>query len=498
MLFLVKLFPEITIKSRPVRKRLVRLLRKNLKMVLKQIDTEIVVTGEWDCLEIETSSLGKAQQRRLVESIANTPGISLFLEVDRYELPDMEGILQLADRYYGAELPGHAFAVRCKRMGKHDFTSVDVERCVGAGLNLKYETASVKLKEPDVAVNLEIREDQLYMVKQHYAGLGGYPLGGQEAVLSLISGGFDSAVSSFHAIKRGLLTHYCFFNLGGKAHELAVKEVALYLWMKYHASHRVKFVTVPFEGVVEEILEQVDDSQMGVVLKRMMLRAANGLAEHLNVKALVTGESVSQVSSQTLANLNVIDDVSELLVLRPLCTADKQTIIDTARSIGTEEFSKHIPEYCAVISKNPTTKAKPQRIANEESRFDFSKLDAAIASARFQLITEVVEDLGSDPTEVKVVAAPDAGQVVIDIRHPGEIELSPMPELGDRTEVLEIPFYQLRARFKHLNRDTRYLLYCDQGMMSRLHAAHLEDEGFANVAVLDLRIEPEAPVSASR
>ena len=112
MLFLVKLFPEITIKSRPVRKRLVRLLRKNLKMVLKQIDAGVVVTGEWDCLEIETSSLDEAQQRRLVESIANTPGISLFLEVDRYGLPDMEGILALADRYYGARLPGHSFAVR--------------------------------------------------------------------------------------------------------------------------------------------------------------------------------------------------------------------------------------------------------------------------------------------------------------------------------------------------------------------------------------------------
>jgi len=498
MLFLVKLFPEITIKSRPVRKRLVRLLRKNLKMVLKQIDAGVVITGEWDCLEIETSSLDEAQQRRLVESIANTPGISLFLEVDRYELPDMEGILALADRYYGARLPGHSFAVRCKRMGKQEFKSVDVERVIGSGLNLKYESASVKLKNPDVTVAMEIREDQLYMVKQHHAGLGGYPLGGHRAIQKHISGGFDSAVSSFHAIKRGLLTHYCFFNLGGKAHELAVKEVALYLWMKYHASHRVKFVSVPFEGVVEEILSQVDDSQMGVVLKRMMLRAANGVAERLNVKALVTGESVSQVSSQTLANLNVIDDVSELLVLRPLCTTDKQTIIDTARSIGTEEFSKHIPEYCAVISKNPTTKAKPQRIADEEARFDFSKLDAAIASARFQLITEVVEDLGSGPTEVKVVAAPDDGQVVIDIRHPSEIELSPMPDLADAPEVLEIPFYQLRARFEHLNPDTQYLLYCDQGMMSRLHAAHLGDEGFANVAVLDLRVKPEASVSAAR
>ena len=158
----------------------------------------------------------------------------------------------------------------------------------------------------------------------------------------MFSGGFDSSVSSFLCIKRGLQTHYCFFNLGGKAHELAVKEVALFLWIKYHSSHRVKFVSVPFEGIVEEILNKIDDSQMGVVLKRMMLRAADAVAKKLNISSLVTGESVAQVSSQTLKNLAVIDSVTETMVLRPLCTYAKQEIIDIAREIGTEDFSKNI------------------------------------------------------------------------------------------------------------------------------------------------------------
>ena len=112
-------------------------------------------------------------------------------------------------------------------------------------------------------------------------------------MLSLISGGFDSSVSSYLCIKRGLQTHYCFFNLGGRVHELAVKEVALFLWMKYHASHRVKFISVPFESVVEEILDKVDSAQMGVILKRMMLRAAEQIAAGLDIEAIVTGESVS-------------------------------------------------------------------------------------------------------------------------------------------------------------------------------------------------------------
>lgn len=483
MLFLVKLFPEITIKSRPVRKRFIRQLRKNLKSVLSLVVEDVVVRGEWDSLEVEVPDTANKDQ--VIERLASTPGISLFLEVERYELPDMDGMLALALTHYKARLKGRTFAVRCKRMGTHPYSSVDVERFVGAGLNQGTEAAGVKLVDPDVTVAMEIRDNAFYMVAEQHQGLGGFPLGCQDSVLSLISGGFDSAVSSYLCLSRGLQTHYCFFNLGGKAHELAVKELALFLWMKYHSSHRVKFVSVPFEGVVAEILQKVDNAQMGVILKRMMLRAADHVARQLGIQALVTGESVAQVSSQTLTNLAVIDQVSETLVLRPLATTDKQQIIDIAREIGTEEFSRNIPEYCAVISRNPTTKARPERIEREESHFDFQVLQDAIASARTQLITELDEDIASGTPEVEVVQVINNGDIVIDIRHPDEVDSSPLT-LGDST-ILNIPFYSLRSSFEDLDPNQNFLLYCDRGMMSRLHAAHLLDEGFKNVSVLDLK-----------
>ena len=127
------------------------------------------------------------------------------------------------------------------------------------------------------------------------------------------------------------------------------------------ASHPVTFVTIPFEGVVAEILERVDSPLMGVVLKRMMLRAATQVAEDLGVDALVTGESVAQVSSQTLPNLAVIDRATDLLVLRPLVAMDKQDIIAVARQIGTEPFAAHMPEYCGVISVRPDTSSSSSR-----------------------------------------------------------------------------------------------------------------------------------------
>lgn len=487
MLFLVKVFPEIIIKSRPVRQRFVRQLRKNLRVQLQQLDPAVRVTGDWDAIEVSTEVQEGPVLEAMIQCLGCTPGISLFLETEKHPLPDMDGIVELTLQSYGERLAGKTFAVRCKRSGKHAFRSVDVERLVGSSLNLGTEAAGVKLVNPDVTVQLEVRNKELFIVKTQHQGLGGFPLGCQDAVLSLISGGFDSAISSYLCIKRGLQTHYCFFNLGGRAHELAVKELALFLWMKYHSSHRVKFVTVPFENVVTEILTKVDNSQMGVVLKRMMLRAADKVAAQLHIEALVTGESVAQVSSQTLANLAVIDAAAETMVLRPLSTTDKQDIIDLSRHIGTEEFSKNIPEYCAVISNKPTTRARRHRIEREESRFDFAILDDSINNANYQLITELMLEDGDAPREVAVVSAIASDDVIIDIRHPSELEISPLklPAGTGSPQVLAIPFYELRSQFDSLDRSQRFLLYCDKGMMSRLHAAHLRDEGFDNIAVLE-------------
>ena len=489
MLFLVKLFPEITIKTRPVRRRFIRQLRKNIRSVISELDPSVSVVGEWDNLEVETSTDSPEITAQISERLACTPGIAKFLEVDKYPLTNIDAIIDLALEYYRDRLAGKTFAVRCKRNGKQAFKSTDVERQVGAVLNSRTEAAGVRLKNPDVTVLIEVRDECVFMVRNQRDGLGEFPLGCQDSVLSLISGGFDSSVSSYLCIKRGLQTHYCFFNLGGRAHELAVKEVALFLWMKYHSSHRVKFISVPFEGVVEEILSNVHNSQMGVILKRMMLRAAEKVAEKLHIQALVTGESVAQVSSQTLANLSVIDAVSNSLVLRPLATTDKQEIIDIARDIGSEEFSKDIPEYCAVISNKPTTRARLDRIEREESRFDFTVLDAAIANASEQLITELVADLSGDIADVKVVESLESSSTVIDIRHPDEVEIKPLAlnGLNKPVELLNIPFYKLRSSFAELDKNKIYLLYCGKGMMSRLHAANLLDEGFANVAVLELK-----------
>lgn len=486
MQYLLRFFPEIIIKSREVRQRYISVLRRSLRTQLGSVASGIQVTGGWDSLSVGVPEGNENAQERVLSILTHTPGIDTVMQVQSFRLLDLEDVVRRAVDLYAPLVSGRSFAVRCKRTGKHNFNSIDVERAVGAALMNRAEAARVDLTKPEVLVRVGIQRDELMLVEQSFKGLGGYPLGTQDGVLSLISGGFDSTVSSYQCIKRGLLTHYCFFRLGGAEHEIAVKEVALYLWMKFGASHRVKFVTVPFEEVIEEIVSKVDNSQMGVIFKRVMMRAAGRIADRLKVEALITGESVAQVASQTLANLAIIDEATDKLVLRPLATVDKRDIIDTARAIGTEEFVRNVPEYCSVVSVKPTTRARMHRIVREEANLDEAVLQAAIDRAEYQMIDRVMEGLARPQETVQTLQDLTADSVVIDIRHPEEVEANALTLSNPDIPVLTIPFYELRNRFPNLPKNKQYALYCDKGMMSRLHAAHLRESGHQAVFVLNL------------
>lgn len=485
MKYIIKLFPEITIKSRPVRKQMIKQLKSNLRNVLKKIDPNLKVTGQWDNVEVETVAEGESVEQQVTEALKRIPGIANFLCVQKSEYVDFDDTLAKAKALYAKDIEGKTLCVRVKRAGKHDFKSIDAERYLGGGLRQQCNARGIELKNPEVLINIEIRDQSLYLVTERHAGLGGYPIGCQESVLSLMSGGFDSTVASYLTIRRGVRTHFCFFNLGGKAHELGVKEVSHYIWEKFGSSHGVKFVSVPFEGVVAEILQKVNNSYMAVILKRMMYRAASAVAEKMELDCIVTGESVAQVSSQTLKNLSVIDQVTETLVIRPLVTTHKQEIVDIATQIGTYDFAANMPEYCGVISDKPTTKASMKRVHEEEEKFDFSVLEEALENMLIQHIKNVVEDFQQD-VQVEEVSEVTGETVVIDIRHPDEEEKSPLvldDSAAEGMTIEKIPFYKLHTAFKEMSLETEYLLYCDRGVMSQLHAQQLQADGYTNVKV---------------
>lgn len=483
MKYIIKFFPEIIVKSKSVRQEMSKVLQRNIRNVLNRVSVKVKIQDCWDKLVVrldEECPCTKTPEE-IAEFLCRIPGIHAILESEEFEYESMHDIYEKVAAVYGSKIQDKTFCVRVKRKGNQDFKSIDVEKYVGGGLNQNFSSRGVKLKNPDMVINLEIDNNRMFLITSVYQGMGGYPLSTQEEVLSLISGGFDSGVSSYMFIRRGCRVHYLFFNMGGNAHEIGVKQESYYIWDKYSSSHKVRFISVPFEKMVGEILTKTDHSVRGVILKRMMMRIASIIAKKLGAGALVTGESVGQVSSQTLTNLSVIDRVTDTLILRPLAVTDKQDIIDKARDIGTIHFAETMPEYCGVISDRPTVKADINFVESEESKIDMSLVEELAEASKWMDIRDIPEDtkemIGGD-VEITDYAA--SNEVVVDIRAQDEIDAKPL--ITDKPH-LTIPFFKISSVFKDLDQTKTYLLYCEKGVMSKMQAMYLKDQGFQNVKV---------------
>lgn len=473
--FIVKFFPEIMIKGKSAKRQMVDQLFGNLEKILKRIDENITLKKFFDKIEV-VCQIDVVVEVRL--KLLETSGIEQVLEAIQIDnMLTLDDIKVAVNERMHKEILGKTFVVRAKRSGTHDFKSTNIEQTVGGYMLAHNDTKGVDLRNAEVTINIELLNKQLNIITHKYKGLSGFPLGTQGDILSLMSGGFDSTIASYLMMKRGVKTHFVFFNLGGVAHEIGVKQVAFYLWNKYGSSHNVSFISVPFEDVVTEIFRSTNESYMGVTLKRLMLMASEKLAEEMGIDALVTGESVAQVSSQTLRNLALIDQACNKLVLRPLSTMNKPEIIDLAAQIGTKRFAETMPEYCGVISKNPVTHGSWKKMEKEAKKFDYSVLDKAVENAVKTDVVDIVDQI-EDIGEVDIINDISSGEyTIIDIRQGDTcIEAS--------CEVLKIPFYNLKNEFKKLPQDKQYLFYCDKGILSQLHAQYLIDsENYKNIKV---------------
>ncbi|MGQ4276950.1 tRNA uracil 4-sulfurtransferase ThiI [Pseudidiomarina sp. E22-M8] len=492
MKFVIRLHAEITIKSKGVRKRYGKVLVSNLKNILKRVKVDdaapIKVLWLWDRIEVNVASQNPSVAEQISDELQRVPGIAWFsrsheLQLNSTSEADFTPILQQVLKTWSAHLTGRSFAVRVKRKGQHGFQSMDLERYIGGGVLQNVPGTRVELSRPDIELRIDIDNETVRVFGDKQQGLGGFPLPTQETVVSLLSGGFDSSVASFQLLRRGARTHFCFFNLGGDRHETGVRQTAHYLWQTYASSHPLKFISIDFAPVVEEILTHVDNGLMGVVLKRQMLRTAQIVARRINAKALVTGEALGQVSSQTLSNLGVIDEAIETLVLRPLITMDKQEIINIAERIGTADIARSMPEYCGVISIKPTVKAQRDAVLEAEAKLDSDLLQQVVRAAKVEEVRHIGEATDAQVQSVSTVDAAKEGEVIIDIRSLDEQEAKPLKQLPDGQRVQSIPFFKLATAFAELDSEQHYLLYCEKGVMSKLQALYLQEQGYNNVGV---------------
>nr|WP_300308433.1 tRNA uracil 4-sulfurtransferase ThiI [Halomonas sp.] len=484
------LAPDITIKSRSVRRHLTKCLARNVRNTLRRSEPQAVVLNQWDQLIVRLPQTLSAGLREILEkSMTRIPGIHRISRVRMSEFGDLNALIEEVADEWAPRISGNSFRVSVKRSGQHDFRSVDLERRLGAVLLERANDARVSLTAAQVDVRLRIDQQIVMQEDTSWPGAGGFPIGTQGQALVLMSGGFDSPVAAWKMMRRGIKCHFLLFRFAGEDQERAVRAITLRLWQLHGASHNITFTTVPFEDVIDTIRRDVPDGLMGVVLKRLMMRAAERVAIRARLPVLVTGEAIGQVSSQTLANLSLIDGACRLPILRPLLTDDKQDIIDIARHIETAELSEVMPEYCAVISRKPHVKAPWPLVEAAEAALPEDLLDRAIANLHRCAVDAPMEpDDAQGSTEIDTISFAKLHELseprpqVIDIRAPDQAETNPL-QLDD-WDIRHIPFYELASQGSQLDPQGSYVLYCDQGIMSRLQALHLKSQGFDHVAVL--------------
>ena len=458
---MLRLAGELVTKSRRVRARFQRRLVENIQDALHTAGIEHKIENQWSRLFIE------AQGAEAPEILSHVFGISSFSIVEHVCPPALDEIVRTGEAGYGHLVRGKTFAVRARRSGEHPFRSRDILVELGAALDRE---AKVDLSDPQITVSVEVRPEAAYFFSQRIGGAGGMPVGTQGKAVSLISGGFDSAIASWMMLKRGCTLDYVLCNLAGTAYERTVLGVLKVLTDTWSYGTRPKLHVVDFGPLVSALRRDVRPRYVQVVLKRLMYRAGIQIAKQLSALAVVTGESVGQVSSQTLSNLKVIDEVADLPMLRPLVGMDKEEIIGRSRKIGTFALSSRVQEYCALVPDRPVTAAKSRAVCHEESQLDLDVLRRLVDERK---IIDV-RSLGPSDLVLPFLYTSDVPDdaVVIDVRSQRYFDAWHYPG------ALRHDLDDLVRNFRKLDRGRTYLLYCPLGLQSAVVAEKMQQEGF--------------------
>jgi thiamine biosynthesis protein ThiI len=331
-------FGELFLKSERVRRLFLMKLVNNISLSLKRAGIDFRIFPSRERIFIETGEKSKAEN-----VIKNVFGISWFAQAVFLE-GKLEDLVKFVEENYEKWIEKkQSFAIRLKK-GELSGSGEEIIKKVAGKIKRK-----VDLERPSVELFLEARKKGWFIYFKKKKGKGGLPVGTGGKALALISGGIDSPVASYLIAKRGcenVWVHFHSFPLVSNASMKKVEELAR-VFLNYQP--RLKVYLVPFSEIQMKIKAFVEAKYRILLYRRLMLRIAERIAEKEDCKGIVTGESLGQVSSQTLTNLGIIEEVTKLPVLRPLIGFDKEEIVEIAREIGTYEISIKPQEDCCTL-----------------------------------------------------------------------------------------------------------------------------------------------------
>ncbi|HTX61231.1 MAG TPA: tRNA uracil 4-sulfurtransferase ThiI [Methanobacterium sp.] len=346
-------YGEIGIKSPKVRRRFERRLISNIKSL---IDAEIKIKQGRIFLFPKDYPQALEDLGKIFGVVSFSPTVCTKTDKNKIK----ESIQEYVQDIIAKEVfsPKQSFAIRCRRVGEHKFTSQEIAAYCGSVV-VEETGAPVKLKNPDFELYVEVREDKTYLFHEKIPGLGGLPVGTQGRVVALVSGGIDSPVAAFLMMKRGCALTILHFNTGPYTQcEGSCKILKMVDKLKeYSSGSKLNFYTINYGDYLQKAMEEAPPRMTCVLCKSGMYQIAEEVAKKEKAQALVDGSSLGQVASQTLPNILATRHSTSLPVLSPLIGMDKVEIQKIAEKIGTFEISILPESDCAAAPKHPETNA---------------------------------------------------------------------------------------------------------------------------------------------
>lgn len=361
-------FGELSTKGKN-KKDFIHTLFLNIKHALK--DYDVKVESRFDHIYVY---LNGNEYQPIIDRLQDVSGIQGLSLVARIE-NDIEKIKESSLELIKLE-EGKTFKVKVKRSNKKfPLHSEEITRIV-APVILKNTNLKVDVHNPDILLNIEVRDEGTYIFVKTFPGAGGYPLGVAGKSMHMLSGGIDSPVAAYLMMKRGVTIECIHFASPPYTQEAVIYKLMDLLTKLNRYQPRIRLHIVPFTKIQEAIYDNAPESYCITLMRRMMYRLASKLARRRNCPVISTGESVGQVASQTLQSMATINEVTSTPVIRPCATMDKLEIIKLSKKIDTYDISIRPYEDCCTIftPKAPKTAPKLEEAKEYEEKFDYESL----------------------------------------------------------------------------------------------------------------------------